>query len=405
MWIVRLALRRPYTFVVAAMLVVILGIVMILRMPTDIFPEIDIPVISVIFNYSGMPADDMEKRIVSPFERILTTTVNDIEHIESQSLNGISVTKIFFQKNARIEAATAQVTAVSQTSIRSMPPGTQPPLIIRYNASSVPILQLAIGSDVRAEQDVFDQAVNFLRPQLITIPGVQIPYPYGGKMRQIMVDLDPDELYAHGISPADVSSAINAQNLILPAGSTKIGSQEYQVKLNSSPETVAALNDLPIKTVNGTTVFIKDVAHVRDGFSVQTNVVHTNGKRGVLLPIYKAGSASTLDVANSIYKLLPQIRATLPPDINITPMFDQSLFVRASVEGVVKEAAIAAGLTGLMILLFLGSWRSTLIVMVSIPLSIMVSIITLSFLGQTLNIMTLGGMALPGGMLVDDATV
>ena len=405
MWIVRLALRRPYTFVVAALLVLILGIFQILQMPTDIFPEINIPVVSVIFNYQGMAPQEMEGRIVSPFERILTTTVNDIEHIESQSLNGVSVTKIYFQKNARIEVAIAQITAVSQTATRLMPPGTQPPLIIQYNASSVPILQLSIGSDTMPEQQLFDQTVNFLRPQLITIPGVQIPYPYGGKQRNIIVDLDPDRLYAYGISPADVSNAVNAQNLILPAGTTKIGRQEYPVLLNSTLPSAEAMNALPIKSVNGTTIYLRDVAHVRDGFAVQTNVVHANGKRGVLQPILKAGNASTLAVVNAVLEKLPQIKESLPKDLKITPMFDQSIFVRASVIGVVKEATIAAGLTALMILLFLGSWRSTIIVMASIPLSILVSIIVLSFMGETLNVMTLGGMALAVGILVDDATV
>ena len=405
MWIVRLALRRPYTFVVAALLVLILGIFQILQMPTDIFPEINIPVVSVIFNYQGMAPQEMETRIVSPFERILTTTVNDIEHIESQSLNGVSVTKIYFQKNAKIEVAIAQITAVSQTATRLMPPGTQPPLIIQYNASSVPILQLSIGSDTMPEQQLFDQTVNFLRPQLITIPGVQIPYPYGGKQRNIIVDLDPDRLYAYGISPSDVSNAVNAQNLILPAGTTKIGRQEYPVLLNSTIASAEAMNALPIKSVNGTTIYLRDVAHVRDGFAVQTNVVHANGKRGVLQPILKAGNASTLAVVNAVLTKLPQIEESLPKDLKITPMFDQSIFVRASVWGVVKEAAIAAGLTALMILLFLGSWRSTVIVMLSIPLSILVSIIVLSFMGETLNVMTLGGMALAVGILVDDATV
>jgi multidrug efflux pump subunit AcrB len=405
MWIVRLALRRPYTFVVASMLVLILGVFSILQMPTDILPDIDIPVISVIFNYTGMSPDDMGKRVVANFERFLTTTVNDIEHIESQSLYGIGVVKVFFQKGAKIEAATAQITAVSQTAIRQMPPGMQPPLVIRYSASNVPILQLAISSPTLSEQELFDLTVNFLRPRLVTIPGIQIPYPYGGKQRQIMVDLDPDKLYAYNVSPADVSDAVNAQNLILPAGTAKIGPQEYQVRLNSSPGVVDALNDLPVKTVQGTTVYVRDVAHVRDGFSVQTNVVHADGKRGVLLSILKSGSASTLDVVSSVRKALPAIQAGLPPDMHVALMFDQSLFVRAAVEGVVKEAAIAAALTGLMILLFLGSWRSTLIVVVSIPLSILVSITVLSALGQTLNVMDLGGLALAVGILVDDATV
>ncbi len=405
MWIVRLALRRPYTFVVMAMLIAILGVVMILRMPTDIFPTIDIPVVSVIFNYGGMSASDMEKRITGQFERFLTTTVNDIEHMESQSLNGIGIVKIYFQPTARIETAIAQVTAISQTAIRNMPPGTQPPLVIQFNASSVPILQLSISSETMPEQQVFDQAVNVLRPQLVTIPGIQIPYPYGGKQRQIIVDLNPDRLQAYGISPADVSNAINVQNLILPAGSTKIGTQEYQVSVNSSPQVVEALNHLPIKTVNGTPIYINDVAHVRDGFAVQTNVVNTGGRRGVLISIYKLGNASTLSVVDAVKAALPQIRTTLPPDLKVDLLMDQSVFVRASVEGVVKEAAIAAGLTALMILLFLGSWRSTVIVMVSIPLSILVSVIVLAFLGQTLNVMTLGGMALAVGILVDDATV
>ncbi len=405
MWIVRLALRRPYTFVVASMLVMILGVFSILQMPTDILPDIDIPVVSVIFNYTGMSPDDMSKRIVANFERFLTTTVNDIEHIESQSLYGIGIVKVFFQKGAKIEAGTAQIAAVSTTAVRQMPPGTLPPLIIRYSASNVPILQLAIASPTLSEQELFDLTVNFLRPRLVTIPGIQIPYPYGGKQRQIMVDLDPDKLYAYGLSPADVSDAVNAQNLILPAGTAKIGTQEYQVQVNSSPAVADALNDLPVKTVNGTTVYVRDVAHVRDGFSVQTNIVHADGKRGVLLSILKSGSASTLDVVSSVRAALPGIQAGLPPDMKVELLLDQSLFVRAAVEGVVKEAAIAAALTGLMILLFLGSWRSTLIVIISIPLSILVSIIVMSALGQTLNVMDLGGLALAVGILVDDATV
>jgi multidrug efflux pump subunit AcrB len=405
MWIVRLALRRPYTFVVAAILVAILGVLMILTTPTDIFPVIDIPVISVAFNYTGMSPADMETHIVTPFEQILTTTVNDIEHIESQSLYGIGVIKIYFQKNAKIENANAQVTAISQTAIRQFPAGTQPPLIIEYNASDVPILQLSISSDTIPEQNLFDIATKLLRTQLITIKGVQIPYPYGGKQKQILVDIDPQKLYSYGISPSDVSVAINNQNVILPAGTTKIGKQEYEVVLNSSTLTIPELNDMPIKTIGATTVYIKDVAHVRDGFQVQTNIVHSNGKRAVLLSILKAGGASTLDVVSDVLHALPQIETTLPPDLKIVPMFDQSIFVRASVEGVVKEGAIAAGLTALMILLFLGSWRSTLIVMISIPLSILVSIIVLSFIGETLNVMTLGGMALAVGILVDDATV
>jgi multidrug efflux pump subunit AcrB len=405
MWIVRLALRRPYTFVVAALLVLILGVYTIVNTPTDIFPDINIPVISVIFSYSGMSPDDMEKHIVTGFERILTTTVNDLEHTESQSLYGIATVKIYFQPNAKIETALAQVTAIAQTAIRSMPPGTQPPLVIQYSASNVPILQLSFSSDTLPEQGMFDQASNFVRPRLVTVSGIQIPAPYGGKQRQVMVDLFPERLYAWGISPSDVSAAIGAQNLILPAGNSKIGTQEYPVILNSSPLKADDFNNLPIKTVNGTTVYIKDVAHVRDGFQVQTSMVHVGGRRGVLVSILKNGGASTLDVVAGVKKVLGLIQPILPSGLKITPLFDQSLYVRASIDGVVHEATIAAGLTGLMILIFLGSWRSTVVVITSIPLSILVSIIIMSWLGQTLNVMTLGGLALAVGILVDDATV
>jgi len=409
MWIVRLALRRPYTFVVAALLVLIMGVVTIFRTPTDVFPNVDIPVVAVVWQYGGMSSDEMENRIVTPFERFLVTTVNDIERIESQSLNGTGVIKVFFQKGAKVEEAMAQVTATAQTAVGRMPPGTQPPLIIRYSASAVPIMQLSISSDTIPEQALFDLSVNQIRTNLITIPGVLIPWPYGGKQRQVMVDLDPDKLRAWGISAQEVSDAVNAQNLILPAGTAKIGDQEYPVRLNSSPDVAAQINDMPIKTIRGTVVYIRDVAHVRDGFQVQTNVVHAGGKRGVLMSILKQGNASTLDVVEAVKKALPAAQAQLPPDIRddlkIEVMFDQSLFVRASVMGVVMEAAIAAGLTAMMILLFLGSWRSTLVVIISIPLSILVSIIVLSFAGYTLNVMTLGGMALAVGILVDDATV
>ncbi len=405
MWIVRLALRRPYTFVVCAMLVVILGVVSIVRMPTDVFPSVNIPVISVVYPYAGMSADDMETRIVGQFERFAMTTVNDIEHVESQSLSGIGVVKIYFQPGAKIEQAMAEVVAVGQASLRLAPPGTQPPIIIKYSASSVPIVQLSISSDTIPEQQLFDITINQLRTQLVTIPGIMIPYPYGGRQRQVLVDLDPEKLRAWGISAQDVSAAIGEQNLILPAGNVKIGEQEYPVRINSSPESAGAINDLPIKTVNGTTIYVRDVAHVRDGFQVQTNVVHAGGKRGVLLSILKQGNASTLDVVDAVKRILPEAQKQMPPDLKIDMLIDQSVFVRASVEGVVKEAIIAAGLTGLMILLFLGSWRSTLIVVISIPLSILVSIITLGALGETLNVMTLGGMALAVGILVDDATV
>ena len=410
MWIVRLALRRPYTFVVASLLVVAMGIFAIQKMATDVFPVVNIPVIAVCYNYTGMSPADMNARIITPFERILGTTVNDIQHIESQSLYGVGVVKIYFQPNADVVNSNAQVTAIGQTFIRQAPPGTQPPLIIEYNASNVPVLQLSISSDTIPEQKLFDSAFNFMRPQLISVPGVQIPYPYGGKQRQVIVDLNPDKLFAYGISPADVSAAINQQNLILPAGTTKIGKQELEVVLNASvsPTDAAALNDLPIKTVNGIPIYIHDVANVRDGFIVQTNVVHSDGKRSLLLSVLKNGGASTLSVVDGVMDRLPQAVNAVPGGssaLKVVPAIDQSVFVRASVVGVVKEACIAAGLTALMILLFLGSWRSTLIVMASIPLSILVSITILWALGETLNVMTLGGMALAVGILVDDATV
>ena len=405
MWIVRLALRRPYTFVVAAMLVAILGVLTILRMPTDIFPEINIPVIAVAFNYSGMTPSDMEQRIVYQFERILPTTVAGIEHTESQSLNGISVIKIFFHPNVDIQESVAQVTAISQTALRQLPPGTQPPLIIRYSASDVPIIQLGMSSDRLAEQDVFDIANTVVRIGLASVQGVQVPWPYGGKQKQIMVDLDPDRLFAWNISPSDVVTAITSQNLILPPARRSSATNEMPIMLNASPKVIDELNNLPIKTVNGTTVYIKDVAHVRDGFQVQQSIVHQDGKRGGLMVVLKANGASTLDVVKQLKAALPAIEAQCPPSLKIVPLFDQSIFVEASVNGVEREAAIAAGLTALMILIFLGSWRSTLIVVISIPLSILVSIIVLSWLGETLNVMTLGGMALAVGILVDDATV
>lgn len=405
MWIVRLALRRPYTFVITALLIVLLGIVTISRMAIDIFPDINIPVVSVIWSYNGVAPEDMEKRIVTVSERAFTTTVNDIEHMESQSMNGVSVIKIFFQPSAKVEAAVAQVTSVSQTILRVMPPGITPPLIIRYSASNVPILQMSVSSQSLSEQDLYDLGLNFVRTQLATVQGASVPLPYGGKARQIMVDLDPQALFAKGLSATDVVSAINAQNLILPAGSAKIGDREYGVRLNSSPEAVDTLNNLPIKQVNGTVLYIRDVAQVHDGFAVQTNVVRRDGRRSSLLTILKNGSASTLDVVERVKKTIPRIAATLPKELNLEFLFDQSLFVKASIEGVLKEGLIAACLTAAMILIFLGSWRSTLIVAVSIPLSILCSIIVMSLLGQTLNIMTLGGLSLAVGILVDDATV
>ncbi|HVJ89450.1 MAG TPA: efflux RND transporter permease subunit [Labilithrix sp.] len=405
MWLVRIALRRPYTFIVMAMLILIGGIFQIRRMPTDIFPDIDIPVISVIWSYQGLSSEEMEKRIVTNYERMLTTTVNDIEHIESQSLRGIAVVKIFFQPGVSIDAATAQVTAISQSAVRMMPPGATPPFIIRYSASNVPIMQAALESSSLSEQELFDYGTNFVRADMATIRGTQIPWPYGGRQRQIVVDIDPKRLYAWGLSPRDVTVAIANQNVILPTGTAKMGDNEYSVALNSSPEAFAEIAALPIKNVGGKTIYVRDVANVHDGAAPQTNMVHVGGKRSVLMSILKNGNTSTMDIAASIKAMLPSIEARLPKDLKVSLLFDQSLFVRAAVDGVVKEAVIAAGLTALMILLFLGSWRSTVIVVVSIPLSILVSIIVLSMLGHTLNVMTLGGMSLAVGILVDDATV
>ncbi len=405
MWIVKLALRRPYTFVVAALLLLIASPVVILRTPTDIFPNINIPVVAIVWQYTGLSAHLFEGNITWPYERTLTTTVNDIEHIESQTMNGISVVKVYFQPNAQLPAALAQVTAISQTVLKSMPAGVTPPLVISYNASSVPVLQLGLSSPKLSEQQLNDIAMNFVRPQLATVPGAAIPWPYGGKIRQMMVDIDPSKLNAYGLSPTDVTSAINLQNLVLPSGTAKIGSLEYNVEMNGSPLVVDDLNNLPIKTVNGAVVYVRDVAHVRDGFQVQTNIVRQDGQRGSLLSAYKTGGASTLDIVAQIRAALPRIAAGLPPELRIQPLFDQSLFVRAAVEGVVKEAVIAACLTAIMILLFLGNWRHTVVIAISIPLSILSAIVILSCLGETINIMTLGGLALAVGILVDDATV
>ncbi len=405
MWIVRLALRRPYTFVVLALLLLILGPIVILRTPTDIFPNINIPVVSVLWNYSGLNPQEMADRIVSQTERALTTTVDNIQHSESQSLNGIAVVKVFFQPGANIERALAQITAISQTQLRQLPPGTTPPLIITYNASSVPILQLALSGNRLSEQQLFDYGVNFIRTRLITVPGVAIPWPYGGKMRQVEVDLNTQALQSKGLSPMDVVNAISVQNLILPSGTSKIGQFEYDVDMNGSPKTVAELNDLPIKTIGTNTIYIRDVAYVRDGFPPQTNIVRVNGKRATLLSVLKSGQNSTLDIIKGIKSLLPAVEATLPRGLHVQPLADQSIFVRASINGVLKEGVIAACLTAVMILVFLGSWRSTVIIAVSIPLSILTSVIVLSALGETINIMTLGGLALAVGILVDDATV
>lgn len=405
MWIVRLALRRPYTFVSLALLIVILGLGSIITMPVDIFPYIDIPVVSVVWTYTGISPDEMEKRIVTIYERALTTTVNDIEHIESQSYAGVAVVRLFFQPNVKIDLAIAQVTAISQTLLRVLPPGTFPPNVIKYDASSVPVLQLGLRSKTLSEQELYDLGQNFVRTQLATVQGAAIPLPFGGRARQIMVDLNPDALYAKELSPLDVSNALNLQNLILPAGTLKIAEREYQVRLNSSPQLIAQMNELPIRTVNGATIQMKDVAQVRDGYAVQTNMVRADGTRGALLTVLRSGQASTLDIVNGVKAALPKILAGLPPALEVKQLFDQSVFVREAISGVIKEAAIAAVLTGLMILLFLGSWRSTLIVCVSIPLSILTSLIVLKFLGHTINVMTLGGLALAVGILVDDATV
>jgi CzcA family heavy metal efflux pump len=405
MWIVRLALRRPYTFIVASILLLILGTVAIVRTPTDIFPNIDIPVVSVLWTYNGLSPEEMSNRIVFNYERFLTTTVNDIEHVESQSWSGRAIVKIFFHPGVNIGNAVAQITATSQTAVRSLPPGTQPPLVIQYNASSVPILQLALSGEGLSEQQLGDLGLNFLRTGLVTVPGIAIPYPYGGKQRQVEIDLNPSELQSKGLSAVDVVNAVNVQNLILPAGTAKIGSYEYQVDMNGAPQTIQELNDLPIKTVGDSTIYIKDVANVRDGYPPQTNIVRTNGQRSALMVILKIGDASTLDIISGVKAILPTIAAGLPPQLKIQPVADQSLFVKASISGVIREGVIAAALTALMILLFLGSWRSTLIIAVSIPLSVLTSIIVMSALGETINIMTLGGLALAVGILVDDATV
>ncbi len=409
MWLIKVALRRPYTFVVMAILITISGYRAIRTTPTDIFPNIDIPVVSVIWNYGGLPPDEMEKRIVSNFERFLTTIVSNIDHIETQALTGISVTKIYLHEGANVEQAIAQTTAIAQTAVRSMPPGAVPPLIMRYSATSVPIMMLAMESDSLSEQQMFDYGVNFVRNEIATIPGAQIPYPYGGKQRQIMIDIDPPRLQAWNLSPRDVQAALTLQNVILPSGTAKIGVQEYPIIVSASPETLDEIGGIPLKTVNGRTVYLRDVANVRDGNMPQTNMVHVGGRRSVLMPVLKNGDASTLDVTDAIKRVIPRALERLPAEarghLTVKFLFDQSVFVRASIDGVVREAVIAAALTGLMILLFLGSWRSTLTVVISIPLSILFSVIVLRALGQTLNAMTLGGLALAVGILVDDATV
>lgn len=405
MWIVKLALRRPYTFVAAAILLAILGVMAIVRTPTDILPNIDIPVVSAIWQYRGLSADEMERRIVIPSERSFTTTVNDIEHIESQTVAGLGVIKIFFHPGTSVDAAVAQMTAISQTVARQMPPGATPPLILRYNASSVPVLQLGLSGEGLSEQALYDLGANFIRTRLATVQGASVLMPAGGKARQIMVDLDPAALLARGLGPSEIAAAINAQSPILPSGQVKIGPREYTVRLNSSPEVVEELNAIPVAQREGAPIFLRDVAQVRDGGAVQANVVRLNGSRGALLSVLKTGSASTLDIVSKVKQELPRILATLPPELDVQLLVDQSQFVRAAISSVLKEGLLAAGLTALMILLFIGSWRSTFIVCISIPLSILTSLILLYALGQTINVMTLGGLALAIGILVDEATV
>ncbi len=404
-WIVKVALERPLTFIVMALMILIFGPMAALRMPVDIFPNIGVPVIGVAFNYAGLSPSEMSHRIMAPFERVLTTTVNDIEHTESTSMYGMGIIKIFFQPDVDIRTATAQVSAIAQPAIRQMPAGTTPPLVITYNASTVPVLQLASSSRVLSEQQVLDLTMNFMRPQLTTVRGAAIPYPYGGRRRQIMVDLDPQAMRTYGLSATDVQTALAAQNQITPVGAAKIGTLQYTVQLNNAAPTIADLNNLPVKTVNGATLFMRDVAHVRDGFPAQTSIVHVDGARAVLSTILKNGSASTLDVVQGVYDKLPLLRQQLPDSFKIDAITDQSVFVKAAIEGVAREGTIAAVLTSLMILLFLGSWRSTVIITISIPLAVLTALIALWATGETLNIMTLGGLALAVGILVDDATV
>src|ERR1700735_2421147 len=406
MWIVALALRRPYTFVVMALVIIILTPITILRTPTDIFPDINIPVVSVVWFYSGLSPLDMADRIVANSERGITTTVNDIEHMESQSVYGLGVIKVFFRPGTNVQGAVAQITAIAQTTVRSLPPGTTPPLIISYSASTTPIIQLGLSSKTLPEQQLFDLGQNFLRNYLATVPGAATPFPYGGKIRQIQVDVDLPKHQAYGRAPNHIVTAVKAQNIILPTGTVKLGPTEYNVEMNGTPQTIAELNDLPVKTSsNGSTLYMRDVAHIRDGFAPQTNIVRQDGNRGALMSIYKNGNASTLQIVAGIKSIVQQATQALPPELKVTSLFDQSLFVRASIQGVLREGLIAAALTAVMILIFLGDWRPTIVISISIPLSIFVSIILLGAIGQTINIMTLGGLALAVGILVDDATV
>jgi CzcA family heavy metal efflux pump len=405
MWIVALALRRPYTFVVMAIVIFILFFVTVVRTPVDIFPNINIPVVSVVWFYNGMSPQDMADRIVANSERGITTTVNDIEHMESQSVYGLGIIKVFFRPGTNLQGAIAQITAIGQTTVRSLPPGTTPPLVISYSASTTPVVQLGLSSKTLPEQQLFDLGQNFLRNYLATVQGAATPYPYGGKIRQIQVDLDLTKLQAYGLSPNDIVNAVNAQNIILPTGTIKVGQLEYNVEMNGTPQTIAELNDLPVRTINGSTLYMRDVAHIRDGFAPQTNIVRQDGNRGALMSMYKNGNASTLDIVKGIKNIVGLAKQSLPPELTIQALFDQSLFVRASIDGVIREALIAAALTACMILIFLGDWRPTIVISISIPLSIFVSIIVLGAIGETINIMTLGGLALAVGILVDDATV
>jgi multidrug efflux pump subunit AcrB len=405
MWIVQLALRRPYTFIVLAIFILIAGALSILQTPKDIFPDINIPVCAAIWNFTGMPAQEFSNRITSVYERILTTVVNDIEHIESTSYNGIGVVKIYLQPNASVPVAMAQLTAASQAVLKQLPPGETPPLILSFSASNVPVLRLGLSGKNFSEQQLNDLALNFLRIQLVTVPGAAVPYPYGGKQRVVSIDLNAEALQARGLSPTDVINAVNAQNIILPSGTAKIGTEEFDIGLNSSPKTLKELEDIPVRTMNGTTTYIRDVANVRDGFTPQTNIVRFDGRRATMLQVQKNGKASTLDIVQGEKALVERLKPTLPEGLNIQTLSDQSIFVTAAIEGVIKEAVVAGCLTALMILIFLGSWRSTLIIAVSIPLSILTSLAVLSALGETINIMTLGGLALAVGILVDDATV
>ncbi len=405
MWIVKVALNRPFTFIVLALLILILAPVVILRTPTDIFPSINIPVVAVAWTYTGLSPEETEGRITTVYERLLTTTVDNIEHLESTTVNGTAIVKIYLQPTASIDRANAQITAVSQTILRFLPPGALPPLIINYSASTVPVLQLGLSGKNLTEPQLNDIALNFLRTQLVTVPGASIPFPFGGKYRQVMVNLNQSLLQAKGLSPNDVLTALNNQNLILPGGTVKMGDFEYDVDLNADVKTVQELNDLPVKTVGTSTIYLRDVSTVSDGFAPQTNIVRQDGNRGALVTVFKAGDASTIDLVKGIRQMLPRVAQTLPPELKIQPLSDQSIFVRGSINGVIREAIIAAALTGLMILIFLGSWRSTVIIAISIPLSVLTSVMVLSFLHETINIMTLGGLALAVGILVDDATV